>query len=66
MRFELRVTAYDALDVIMIRGVCDATLDLPNAPTERVWERTAESRGTGTAEATVWIREVLETMLRGL
>jgi hypothetical protein len=66
MRYELRITAYDCLDEIIIRGVLDATPDAPEAPIERVWERTAQSRGLGTTEATAWIREVLDTMRAAL
>lgn len=66
MRYELRITAYDMLDQIQMRGCLDMTPDDPNEPTERVWERTATSRSRGTETATDWIREVLDTMQAGL
>jgi hypothetical protein len=66
MRYELRITAYDALDHILIRGVCDETPDDPDATTVRVWERTATSRRRGSETATEWIREVLDTLQAGL
>lgn len=61
MRYELRVTAFDMLDQIHVAAVLFATGDDPGAPTERVWARTATSRGSGCTEATEWIREVLHT-----
>jgi hypothetical protein len=62
MRYELRLTAFDMLDQIHIAAALYATPDDPGAPTERVWARTATSRGSGCTEATEWTREVLHTI----
>ena len=61
MRYELRLTAFDMLDQIHVAAALYETPDEPDAPTRRVWARTATSRGSGCTEATDWIREVLRT-----
>jgi hypothetical protein len=61
MRYELRLTAFDMLDQIHIAAALYETPDDPDAPTGRVWARTATSRSLGRSEATEWIREVLHT-----
>ena len=66
MRYELRLMAYDVMGTIHIRLDVDGTPDDPEALTERVLAMTATSRVEGSPEATVWTREVLETMLAGL
>lgn len=55
------MTAFDMLDQIHIAAALYATGDEPGALSERVWARTATSRGSGCTEATDWIREVLHT-----
>ena len=62
MRYELRVTAFDMLDQIHIAAALYETADYPAVPTERVWARTATSRGSGCTDTTEWIREVLATL----
>jgi hypothetical protein len=66
MRYELRLTAYDALDLVIVTAVVTGTLELPGAPTEKVLVRSAQAQGKGTTEATVWTREALEVMLAAL
>lgn len=66
MRYELRLTAFDMLDQIHIAASLHQTPDTPEAPSVRVWAKTATTRSTGCTEATAWIREVLDTMQAGL
>lgn len=66
MRYELRLTAYDALDQVVVTAYVVGTLDLPGAPTEKVLVRSAQAQGKGTSEATEWTREALEVMLEAL
>lgn len=66
MRYELRLTAFDMMDQIHIAAGLYETPDDPEAPTRRVWARTATARSTGRSEATEWIREVLDTMQSAL
>jgi len=66
MRYELRVTAYDALDQIIITAVVNGTPDLAPHIIERVMVRSVQAQGKGTTEATEWSREALETLLRAL
>jgi len=66
MRYELRLTAYDALDQVWITCCVDGRLDLPGSPIERVLVRSTQLQGTGTVEATEWTRKALEEMLRAL
>jgi len=66
MRYELRLTAYDALDQVMITAQVRGTLDLPGSPTEQVLVRSVQAQGRGTVSATEWTREALEVLLRAL
>lgn len=66
MRYELRLTAYDALDQVVITAQVRGTLDLPGSPTEQVMVRSVQAQGRGTESATEWTREALETLLRAL
>ena len=66
MRYELRLTAYDAMDLTYIKMDCDAVGPAPEYVTGRVVARTGIARTSGSLEATEWIREVLETMLAAL
>lgn len=66
MRYELSIIAYDLLDQVNVSARCYGTSDAIESTTEPVWAMTATTRVAGSPEATVWIREVLETMLAGL
>jgi hypothetical protein len=66
MRYELRVTAYDALDQVIITATVDGTPELAPHVIERVMVRSVQAQGRGTAEATVWTREALEVLLQAL
>ncbi len=66
MRYELRLNAFDMMDQIHIAAALWETPDDPALPTSRVWARTATTRSTGRSEATDWIREVLDTMIRAV
>jgi hypothetical protein len=66
MRYELRLTAYDALDQVWVSCTVDGTPDTPGLPIERVLVRSTRAQGTGTAVATEWTREALVAMLRAL
>ena len=66
MRYELRLNAYDVMGVTHINARLTGTPDNPSWPTEQVWAKSGTCRVEGSPEATVWIREVLETMLAGL
>lgn len=66
MRYELRLTAYDMLDLVQCRLEVYMTPDDPNEPTVRVLAKTATTRSTGRSEATEWTQEVLATIERAL
>lgn len=66
MRYELRLTAYDALDQIVITAQVRGTLDLPGSPTEQVLVRSVQAQGKGTTGATEWTREALQVLLEAL
>jgi len=66
MRYELRLYAYDVMDMTYIRLDVDATGDDPLMSTARVVAKTALARTTGSEEATEWTLQVLETMIHGL
>ena len=66
MRYELRLTAYDVLEDVLVSAVVYEKPDDDQKPTERVWATSVQFRGRGTAEATEWTREALLGLLRAL
>lgn len=66
MRYELRLTAFDMLDMVHVSACCYETPDTPGLPTERVLAMTATARSKGTGTATEWTREALIQMLEAL
>ena len=66
MRYELRLYAYDVMDVVHVRLDVDGASDNPELPIERVLAMTATTRIAGSPATKDWTREVLETMLAAL
>jgi hypothetical protein len=66
MRYEARVTAYDLLGDILVSVVVQRTPDSAEVASERALATSVQFRGRGTTEATEWLREALEGLLRVL
>jgi hypothetical protein len=66
MRYELRLTAYDMMEDVLVSVELFERGDKPKDPTERVLGTSVQFRGTGSTEATAWIRTALERLLQDL
>jgi hypothetical protein len=63
MRYELRVTAYDALDEIWVSAVLMSTEHAGEGGPRAVLHYLTQVRGTGETDPRVWMRDALLALL---
>ena len=66
MRFDLNLTAYDCLGVVVLSTSVRQTLDTPEARPDTVLHKSTTILGTGEADPTEWARDALVGMLEDL